>query len=205
MKKTSKNLENFYQAYNAKILEQKKRGSAFRRRAVFFLFIALAAVIIFIIFACVKYAFPNQAADSVERKLTITGLDGHDGLYVVALGLGTNQKAVYAADDICTNSKMVFVGSEIAGNRVELNIWHKFDETMVNEYSGSGPLHFFAFVINKHTFTKAEELSVEDYLNKGKAKPWWFVTAGEVKGVSLPNGEFEGLFEEILPYYQNEA
>ena len=160
------------------------------------LYIVIIAVIITTIVACSGYLFPRREAEQAEAKLTITGLDEHNGLYVVALGFDAGNERLFAAEYIGTD--LVFFGEEVNENTVDLSVWRKVDEETIDDYNGPGPFRFLAFVLNKHTFTKSEELTVRDYLNKGRAKPWWLAAVGEVNGISS-DGEFGGSFKEILP------
>ena len=196
MKNTGKNYENLHPSYYSNIYKPNTRRST----APYMLAI-LAWVVAFALFACGHNALSNKHADPAEGKLTITNLDEHNGMYVVAFGVDSGYEEIYAADDIYTYDQIVFLGNEISGNKVELNVWYKVDEKPMTEYKGSGPFYFIVCVINKYTFTKAEEKAVVDYLNKGTPKPWWLEAVGEIKEVSLVDGAGEGLFNEILLYY----
>ncbi|MCL2251438.1 MAG: hypothetical protein FWC12_05920 [Treponema sp.] len=137
---------------------------------------------------------PNVIVEPTEGKLTITGMDNYNGLYVIAFGFNWNYEHLYAAEKI--DNYFVFTGNKVKENQVVLNVWHEKTEKTLEDYTGQGKFTFLVYVIKKSEFQKPEEFLIGDYMYKGKPKPWWLETVGLIRGTSDIDGVCEAVYAE---------
>ena len=200
--------------HSARLVRQLTRteGSQLSNKSI----ISLMVVILFAATACSDLSLElggtaqsgnnsgSYTVNPTNGKLTVTGLDQYNGQYVVAFGssgtaLDPAYPIVYLYAAKAISTRPLFTAGKIEDGKVELDVWFCYlDKKAMENYDHSARTFFFVHVINKTTFTLADELRVGDYLYKNSGKPAWLIELGSIEGFSV-DGICEGEFSVIVP------
>ncbi|MCL2381391.1 MAG: leucine-rich repeat domain-containing protein [Treponema sp.] len=164
--------------------------------------VVLAALVGFTMAACDTGGGGGGAASggvltvsATDGRLTITGLEAHDGRRVIAFG-AHDQEVIAAAESISVHA--VYTGGIIADGTVELNVWAfvgDYNNPGYTNFDGTGTAYFFEIlVINRASIGDGERDAIGEYFYEGGQMPDWLMD------YSLASVEFDSGIGSMLWY-----